>query len=353
MNNVKTNFFRGYVATVLILLSVFARGESAETIAAQPDPQLNAHLDRLQTFDGQPLVLEKDKLTHIIFQEIWSSYEGLGEEARVAALPLDYRQISQQLWVQPEINITEAQLQEYQGYYPQVKPLVLDRGFRLMRSLGGWDLPLHVILKDGKKVFSGSGTELTAFANEHFSSKATVSQWLASGVDNLPGKSLEKAVKEAVENAVEKELPVSASFTAAGKSRYHRPVAGEKAPAFTAETMGGKKVSLPGLIYNKPLSIVFVDSLCPMPHFPGCEAKLEQLNQLVANDSSRQWLGVVNSYYVNKDVAQQFRDKFQLKLPLVFDVDNRIFQSFGVHASPYQIDISRSGDIRSRGPDIH
>lgn len=319
MNNFKTKFFRGYAASVLILMSVFVQAETEGTISAQ--------LTSLQTFDGQPLVLEQDKLTHLIFQEIWSSYEGQGEEARVAALPEDFKSISQQLWVQPEINVTEAQLQEYQGYYPQITPLVLDRGFDLMRSLDGWNLPLHVIIKGRDKVFSGSGDQLR--------------QWLEGGMQSQAA-----TAKEA--------LPLTTvSFSAAKNIRYHKPVAGDNAPVFTAKTMEGKTVSLLGLSYHKPLSLVFIDSLCPMPHFPGCEAKLEQLNKQVANDSSRQWLGVVSSYYVNKDIAQQFRDKFHLKLPLVFDVDNQIYQSYGVHVSPYQIDIARGGVIRSRGDEIH
>ena len=61
----------------------------------------------------------------------------------------------------------------------------------------------------------------------------------------------------------------------------------------------------------------------------------------------------MSSYYVNEEIAQQFRDKFQLKMPLIFDSDNQIYQSYGVHASPYQIDIDREGIIHFRGSEIH
>jgi len=313
--------FIGYASAAFILLTVFFRAEAEESNSAQ--------LNTLKTFDGQPVMLEKGKLTHLIFQEIWSSYEGQGEETRVADLPKAFTNNSQQVWVQPGINVTVAQLTEFQGYYPQVSPLVLDRGFSLMRSLGSWDLPLHVILKDGTKMFAGSGDELT--------------QWLQLETGDLAVKVVDSG----------KAKPVSFSINEATNPRYHKPSEGEQAPVFTAKTMKGETVSLIGLSYNKPLSLVFIDSLCPMPHFPGCEAKLASINEVVASDTSREWLGVVSSYYVSEEIVQQFRDKFKLTLPLVFDTDNQIYQSYGVHASPYQIDISRDGNIRSRGAEIH
>lgn len=335
MKSISNKTVTGYVASLMILLGANNPVQAEEFDSAQ--------LAALKTFDGQTLLLDKNKLTHLVFQDVWSSYEGQGEEARVGLLPKRFTTKSQQVWVQPGINVTAAQLTEYQGYFPQVKPLVLDRGFHLMRSLNAWEMPLHVILNDGKKVFSGNGSELDALAKNHFSSDLVLNQWLAEAAKNL--------VKQPLIPVEKKAAPFSVAETTI--SRYHKPVKGDKAPLFTVETLAGKTVSLMGLSYNKPLSLVFVDSLCPMPHFPGCEAKLNALNDLVASDTSREWLGVVSSYYVNEEIAQGFRDKFQLKLPLIFDTDNQIYQSYGVHASPYQIDISREGNIRSRGAELH
>jgi len=331
MNNLNLKQAGIYSASILLLLSVFFRVEASEVV------------EGLKTFDGQSIELESSKLTHLIFQEIWSSYEGLGEEGRVAELPKLFLTNSQQVWVQPGINITQAQLAEYQGYFPQVKPLVLDRGYRLIRSMGGWDLPLHVILKDGKKIFSGNGEELTAYSKQYFSTQVAADQWLKTDANALAMN-----VKSSVDSTV-----LNISLPDASNKQYSKPEEGDKAPLFTAKTMTGKTVSLMGLSYNKPLSLVFLDSLCPMPHFPGCEAQIEQLGDLVASDDSRVWLGIVSSFYVNEEVVQQFRDKFELTLPLVFDIDNKIFQSYGVHASPYQIDINHDGSIRSRGDEIH
>lgn len=349
MKKINKSIVAGYASSLLILLGVSfsALSFSALSFSAQAAEPVKIELNHLQTFNGEPLIFKKDKLTHLIFQEIWSSYEGQGEEARVASLPNVFTDNSQQIWVQPGINVTEAQLTEYQGYFPQVAPLVLDRGFSLMRSLGGWDLPLHVILKDGEKVFSGNGDELSALSKEHFSSSVTMKDWLRSDL-NADLSAGEKDIANTGNNKLAKF-----TISEAAKSYYHKPEKGDRAPLFTAKTMTGNMVSLMGATYKKPLSLIFVDSLCPMPHFPGCEAKLEALNELVAADTSREWIGIVSSYYVNEEVAQQFRDKFQLKMPLIFDTDNQIYQSYGVHASPYQVDINRAGMIYSRGANIH
>ena len=339
MKKVNKRIILGYASSLLLLLAA-----SLPTQAVEPE---KIELHTLKTFDGQSLTLKEDTVTHFIFQNIWSSYEGQGEEARVAALPKNFLANSQQIWVQPDLNVTEAQLAEYQGYFPQVAPLVLDRGFNLMRSFGGWDLPLHIILKNGKKVFSGGGDELSTLSKAHFSSSVAMRDWLSTNVTVASNANETNTVK------VGRIKTAKFTITEAANSHYYKPEKGDQAPLFTGKTMSGNSVSLIGLSYNKPLSLVFVDSLCPMPHFPDCEAKLKILNDLVANDTSREWIGIVSSYYVNEEIAQQFRDKYQLKMPLIFDTDNQIFQSYGVHASPYQIDIDSEGIIRSRGAKIH
>ena len=125
------------------------------------------------------------------------------------------------------------------------------------------------------------------------------------------------------------------------------------APKFSATTLTGKKVTLASALVKladkRPLSLVFLDALCPMPQFPGCEAKISQLNELVKADSSRQWLAVVNSYYVNEDYAKDFVKKFDLKLPVLFDQENTIYRAYDVYASPYQIKVNSQGVIESRG----
>jgi len=69
---------------------------------------------------------------------------------------------------------------------------------------------------------------------------------------------------------------------------------------------------------------------------------------LIKADESRQWLGVVNSYYVNEEFAQQFAERFALTLPLLFDQENTIYRAYDVYASPYLIKINHQGIIESR-----
>jgi peroxiredoxin len=90
-----------------------------------------------------------------------------------------------------------------------------------------------------------------------------------------------------------------------------------------------------------------------MPQFPNCEAKIAQLNELITADNSRQWLAVINSYYVNEDYVKDFVEKYELKLPILFDQDNQIYRAYDVYASPYQIKVNRQGVIESRSDLLH
>lgn len=314
---------------------IIASAVLALAMSAQADEtELFTHME---TFQGQEVALQKDKLTHLIFIDAWSIFGGSGGENISEGLPALFLQHSQQVWVQPQINVTLDQLSEFQGYFPTVSPLVLDKEFRMMRSLGIWNSPHHVLLKGDKPLFSGDLAELKAYAVEHFSNQQQLVKW-------------QKSDAEAV-NTDYKNMPLErVKFsTKAGRKFYEKIDVGAKAPGIEANSLEGKGLSLTALLADKPVTLVFIDALCPMPHFPGCEAKLEQLNKQVNADSSRYWLGVVNSYYVDESVAKQFGDKFELALPLLFDTDNKAFQAYGVHATPYYIDIAQSGSIAYRG----
>ena len=135
-----------------------------------------------------------------------------------------------------------------------------------------------------------------------------------------------------------------------------KALVGEPAPAFEETTLAAEVVSLKGLVASLPagqsLHLVFLDALCPFPHFPGCEAKLQQLNKRVAQDTSARWLGIVNSYYVNEAVVRSFADTNQLSLPLVFDTDNSVVATYGVFATPYRVSIDAAGQIIYRGESL-
>ena len=312
---------------VLMITSAFSLGAAAEPLLAEGrDLPLKVSLSVphvMTTFDGENIAPDPDKITHLVFMNLWDSYEGAGAERDIAALPADFLQDSQQIWVQPELNVTHEQLKEFQQGFPQVMPLILDKSYRMMRDYGVWQLPYHVLLKGKEAVFAGDSIALKTYLN-------------------VPSVKVESASAEPQISSVPTQP-------------FQKVMAGDMAPLFQGTTLLGKSLSLQAQLKNSGasgLSLVFLDALCPMPHFPECEAKLATLNKQMAASTSRQWIGVVNSYYVDQSVARQFAKSFELKLPLIFDADNRIFQQYGVHATPYQIDITAQGRVDRRGPDI-
>lgn len=283
----------------------------------------------LKTFTGQPIKIDKEKTTHLVFIDLWRSYEGQGDEKIIASLPTSYLTQSQQIWIQPEVNVTKAHLVDFQQYYPQVTPLVFDQKFALMRALKIWQSPYHVLIKEDKQIFSGDASALLAFITNN---------------NSVP--------KNSIVQIIPPKLTPKEFVKSKPMSNAKKPMAGDKAPYFSATTLTGTSITLDTILLKldneQPLNLVFLDALCPMPQFPGCEGKLKALNTLIERDSSRQWIGVINSYYVNDEYAQDFAKKFALKFPLVFDHDNTIFRAFDVYASPYQIKIDRHAMIKSR-----
>ena len=288
-------------------------------------------------FRGEPVVIENEKIRHLVFTDIWAVYDGRGDEQLLERLPASFRQQSQQIWIQPQLNVTTAQLQEFTGYYPQLQPLVLDKEFRLMRSEGVWESPYHVLYQGEQRVFSGSTDELRRYLGLTVTEKME-----AVAADKASDNEADNAVVSAGPPQRKKQQPV----------QQKKPQAGADMGEIMLLNAGGKEQSLKTLTAEKPLSLVFLDTLCPMPHFPGCEDKIAQLNQLVASTPERQWVGVVNSYYVNAEAVEPFRQRFKLTLPLMFDHEHKVFDAFDVHANPYQIDIGIGGVLKSRGDQI-
>ena len=325
------------IPLLITLLLLTSLASISLTVIAQPvNEQLLADL---KAFDDQAVVLDKDKITHLVFIDVWRSYEGKGDEKMIAALPKQFLQQSQQVWLQPEVNVTKAHLAEFQQYFPTVTPLILDQQFLLMRALKVWQSPYHVLIKANKTLFSGDEAGLLTYINKNYA---------------LDIKSHKEPPALATQQN-SKILAINTNKTrqSVTPTKPNKPMPGDNAPQFSAQTLTGEQITLVDVLVklkgNKPLNLVFLDALCPMPHFPACEAKLAQLNELMAADSNNQWLGVVNSYYVNKEYVQQFSDRFKLKLPLLFDQDNTIYRAYDVYASPYLIKINQLGLIESRG----
>jgi len=302
-------------------------------------------LPPLTSLMGKAVVQDKSKLTHLVFIDVWRSYEGKGDEEMINALPHQFLKQSQKIWIQPDINVTKAQLVEFQQYFSQVTPLVVDKKFVLMRAFNIWQSPYHVLLKGNKEIFSGDASALSAFVSKKYTGLDTEKV----SMDSNP---IDQPMQKIKDNTLSTDLPLTTKVT-----KPKKPLIGDMAPKFTAKTLTGVKVSLSDelakLTNQKPLNLIFLDALCPMPHFPDCEDKIAQLNKRIKADSSQQWLGVVNSYYVNEEYAQGFVSKFALTLPVIFDHNNKIYRAYDVYASPYQIKINHQGIIESRSDSMN
>lgn len=121
-----------------------------------------------QSINNQPVRINDNGWTHLVFVNIWDSYAGQGPETLVSKLPEDFKQTAKRIWVSSPLNVTPAYLKGYQQAYPASTPLIIDQQYQLMRGYGLWQTPAHVLLRNGQRVFSGSGQELNHFIANNF-----------------------------------------------------------------------------------------------------------------------------------------------------------------------------------------
>lgn len=127
-----------------------------------------------------------------------------------------------------------------------------------------------------------------------------------------------------------------------------KPLPGDSAPAFNATSLKGTTVTL-DQYRGQPVSLVFLDSLCPMPHWPDCEDQLAKVQKFAARDQQNQWIGVVKGFYVDQAWVKSFAERWHLEFPVIWDQDNSLFSRYQVFGNPYQIWLDEQGQIESRG----
>ncbi|MBY4677749.1 peroxiredoxin family protein [Marinobacterium arenosum] len=130
-----------------------------------------------------------------------------------------------------------------------------------------------------------------------------------------------------------------------------KPMPGDQAPSIDARRLDGNPLSLADY-RGQPVSLVFLDSLCPMPHFPQCAQKIARANQLAAANPEHPWIGVVKGFYVDEAYVRDFAERFKLNFPLVWDKDNKIFSDYQVYGTPYQVWLDPQGRLSYRGERI-
>ncbi|WDE10801.1 TlpA family protein disulfide reductase [Thalassomonas haliotis] len=137
----------------------------------------------------------------------------------------------------------------------------------------------------------------------------------------------------------------------------------ESTPASQADS-GGKAPEIHGQTVNKkafdysagsdkPLVLLFADSLCPLPHFPDCQQEIAEFNRLSQKYADKMdWLQVVKGYYVDERHVKSYLERFAITAPSIWDRENKIFTDYQVFANPYVVVINRRGDIVFRRDDF-
>lgn len=136
-------------------------------------------------------------------------------------------------------------------------------------------------------------------------------------------------------------------FIAAQTSATDKPVVGDMAPQINATSLSGEAINTEDY-KGQNLSLVFLDSLCPMPHWPDCAEKIAQVKSLSEQDADSQWLGVAKGFYVDANWVKDFVNRNQLNFPVIWDQDNQIFSDYQVFGNPYQVWIGPQGHLVSR-----
>lgn len=104
------------------------------------------------------------------------------------------------------------------------------------------------------------------------------------------------------------------------------------------------------LLTKGEIDLVFLDALCPMPHFPGCEKAIADWAQGYRK-GVHPAVAVFNALYVDEAVIKAFVRKHQLSMPVVVDADMTLYRALKIHATPYQVSLD-NGVIVYRGSQL-
>lgn len=113
---------------------------------------------------GTALEIDSEKSTHLVFFDIWQDgYADPSPWHHIQDLPENYRRDTQFIWIQPRINITDAQIKEFVANHRQFTPLLVDEDFSLMRRFQVWQTPVHVVVENESVVFKGDASDFDKF----------------------------------------------------------------------------------------------------------------------------------------------------------------------------------------------
>jgi peroxiredoxin len=130
-------------------------------------------------------------------------------------------------------------------------------------------------------------------------------------------------------------------------ARRAPPRIGGTAPDFTLESTEGQKVSLAAQ-RGKPTVVVFVASWCDV-----CREEMPTMVETfgVHQEHNVVFLGV--DVYEEEEVAQQFKQEFQIPFPLLVDANGEVTEQYRVNGTPTTFFIDADGillDVVVGGP---
>lgn len=282
------------------------------------------------SFAEQPQSSET-KMKHLVFIDVWQ-YFSAQQTPLTDWLSAQNSEAYQVQYVQPNINVTRDILAQAQQAFPVLGELYLDENYQLMRQYGVWQMPYHVILQNNQTVFKGNDTELARY----LVAEQLINQDQLAAVGHL----LQDSTHENKPQPSQTDFVKQAAVTRVDES--------DIAPEFKGRTLSAEPISLNSRLADlqagEHLSLVFVDSLCPMPQFVGCEASLARLAKRKDNNT----LIVVNGYYVDENHVKQFVATNKLSQPVVWDQHNQIFNQYGVLATVTEIRINKNARVIGR-----
>ncbi|WMN58626.1 hypothetical protein NI389_10185 [Pseudoalteromonas xiamenensis] len=211
-----------------------------------------------------------------VFINIWDEYE------QPTTLPAP---LAPRIFLQPDLNIDAASLQQFKVTYPDYATLNIDNHNQLMRTFGVRQTPYRVIVEDGK--------------------------------------------------VVKREALISPLAS---------PHLEEKKPL---QTLSGKSFAI-NHIDTKYRVLFLSDSLCPFHHLPNCEMRVKQNNEL-AFASIYPVITIIKPFYVDIQNAFDYQQRFQVQQEIVFDHHNEVFRQFDVHELPYWLVQNQQGQVIYRG----
>ena len=133
---------------------------------------------------------------------------------------------------------------------------------------------------------------------------------------------------------------------------YAAPSPGEMAPDFHATNLDGESVEL-AEFRGKPVMLYFFVSWCVWyvkDSNPEMSQICDESNQRII-DTQNSFIddlviiGIGSRYSTDEEGTRKFRDRLELKFPIIFDQSNEIFRAYKVRNFPTSVVIDAEGKI--------